>query len=46
MITVRDLAKRYTVHEKEPGLIGSLCSLVRRKNQRDCRRHAPVGVDR
>jgi ABC-2 type transport system ATP-binding protein len=33
MITVRDLEKHYTVHEKEPGLVGSLRSFVRRKTQ-------------
>ncbi len=33
MITVRDLSKHYSVHEKEPGLIGSLRSFVRRKTQ-------------
>jgi ABC-2 type transport system ATP-binding protein len=31
MITVRDLEKHYTVHEKEPGLVGSLRSFIRRK---------------
>jgi ABC-2 type transport system ATP-binding protein len=31
MITVRDLEKHYTVHEKEPGLAGSLRSFIHRK---------------
>jgi ABC-2 type transport system ATP-binding protein len=31
MITVRDLEKHYAVHEKEPGLVGSLRSFIRRK---------------
>ena len=33
MIVVRDLAKHYTVHEKEPGLAGSLRSFFRRKSR-------------
>lgn len=32
-IRVRDLAKHYVVHEKEPGLMGSLRSFVRRKTR-------------
>jgi viologen exporter family transport system ATP-binding protein len=31
MITVCDLEKHYAVHEKEPGLVGSLRSFIRRK---------------
>ncbi len=31
LITVRALQKHYTVHEKEPGLAGSLRSFIRRK---------------
>ena len=31
MIDVRSLSKHYLVHEKEPGLLGSLRSFVRRR---------------
>jgi ABC-2 type transport system ATP-binding protein len=40
MITVRDLTKHYRVHEKEPGFLGSLRSLVARKHRTE------VAVDR
>ena len=40
MITIRDLTKHYRVHEKEPGLLGSLRSLVARKHR------TVVAVDR
>jgi energy-coupling factor transporter ATP-binding protein EcfA2 len=40
MITVRDLTKHYRVHEKEPGFLGSLRSLVARKHR------TVVAVDR
>jgi ABC-2 type transport system ATP-binding protein len=33
MITVRNLSKHYKVHEKDPGLLGSLRSLVDRKHR-------------
>lgn len=41
MIEVRDLAKTYTVHEKAPGLMGSIRSLFRRKK---IEKHAVRGV--
>ncbi len=40
MISVRDLSKHYRVHEKEPGLLGSLRSLVNRRHR------TVVAVDR
>ncbi|WP_161668818.1 hypothetical protein [Kallotenue papyrolyticum] len=33
MIDVRSLSKHYLVHEKEPGLLGSLRSFVRRRQR-------------
>ncbi|MDP9382044.1 MAG: ATP-binding cassette domain-containing protein [Chloroflexota bacterium] len=33
MIYVRELRKHYTVHEKEPGLVGSLRSFIRRRTK-------------
>lgn len=33
MISVKDLSKHYQVHEKEPGFLGSLKSLVRRRHR-------------
>ncbi|MDB5077042.1 MAG: putative transporter, ATP-binding component [Chloroflexi bacterium] len=40
-VTVRDLRKHYTVHEKEPGIRGSLRSFVRRNSRQV---HAVDGV--
>jgi ABC-2 type transport system ATP-binding protein len=40
VISVRDLSKHYRVHEKEPGFLGSLRSLLARKH------HTVVAVDR
>ena len=40
MISVRELTKHYRVHEKEPGFLGSVRSLVRRRHR------AVVAVDR